>query len=78
MTRYILIPQRQGKTQRITIPMALLRKKDWLRTVYYMMTDEGKEEVTLKQHLSDDTKESAELDARSSSRHKLTGESSDD
>jgi len=72
LTRYVLIPQRQGKTQRITLPMEMLRKKEWLKADCYMMLDDGKEEVTLKQYLYSDTKEEAEPEAWSSSRDNLS------
>jgi len=55
LTRYILIPQRQGNTQRVTLPMEMLKEKKWLKTDCYVMIDEGKEEVRLKRYLYSDT-----------------------
>jgi len=56
--------------------MEMLRKKKWLETDCYMMLDEGKEEVTLKQYLYNNTKEEAKPEAWSSSRNNL-GEDKD-
>jgi len=72
LTRYILIPQRQGKTQRVTLPMEMLREKKWLKTDCYVMIDEGEKEVRLKRYLCDDTKEEIEQEAWSSSRDNLS------
>lgn len=51
MTRYILIPQRQGKSQRLTLPMHLLRQKGWLDVDCYRMRDSGGVGVTLLPYL---------------------------
>jgi len=63
LARYVLIPQRQGNTQRITLPMEMLRKKEWLKADCYILIDERKGEVTLKQYMYSDTKEEAEPEA---------------
>lgn len=57
MTRYILIPQRQGKTQRITLPMEMLRVKNWLETECYLLVDTGKRTVEVKPYLYDLTED---------------------
>lgn len=51
MTRYILIPQRQGKSQRLTLPMHLLRQKGWLDVDCYTMKDCDGVGVTLTPYL---------------------------
>lgn len=54
MTRYILIPQRQGKSQRLTLPMHLLRQKGWIETDCYIMKDFGGVGVVLTPYLQRD------------------------
>ena len=54
MTRYILIPQRQGKSQRLTLPMEMLRTKDWLHVDCYVMKDSDGTGVTLTPYLWED------------------------
>lgn len=51
MTRYILIPQKQGKSQRLTLPMRLLKRKGWLGVACYAMKDFDGVGVTLTPYL---------------------------
>jgi len=48
LTKYVVIPQRQGRTQRITLPMELLKSKNWLKTDCYVIEDNGEEQITIK------------------------------
>ena len=48
LTKYIVIPQRRGKSQRITLPIDLLRSKEWLKTDCYMIEDNGEDEVIIR------------------------------
>lgn len=57
MTRYVLIPQRQGKSQRLTLPMEMLRVKKWLETECYLLVDRGERGVEVTPYLYDLTED---------------------
>ena len=39
LTRHIVIPQKRGKSQRITIPMDLLKDREWLSVDCYVFEE---------------------------------------
>lgn len=47
MIRYIVIPQRRAKSQRVTLPIELIKDKKWLKVDCYLIVDRGADFVTL-------------------------------
>lgn len=47
LVRYIIIPQKRGMSQRVTLPMELLKEKKWLKTDCYMVIDRGADFITI-------------------------------
>jgi tricorn protease-like protein len=47
LVRYIVRPQRRAKSQRITLPLELLKDKKWLKVDCYTLVDRGADFITL-------------------------------
>ena len=48
LTNYLAIPQKRGSSQRITLPVNMLKKKKWLKVDLYLVCDHDGDYVTLK------------------------------
>ena len=47
LIRYTVRPQRRAKSQRITLPLELLKDKKWLEVDIYVIVDRGADFITL-------------------------------
>jgi hypothetical protein len=47
LIRYIVRPQIRAKSQRVTLPIELIKDKKWLKVDCYLIVDRGADFVTL-------------------------------
>jgi hypothetical protein len=48
LMNYLAVPQKRGNSQRITLPVHMLKEKKWLRVDLYLVCDHDGEYVTLR------------------------------
>lgn len=53
LSRYVVVPQKRGRSQRITLPLNLLKSKNWLKTDCYVIEDNDEDEVIIKTYSDD-------------------------